>query len=150
MTPPLSTSLIPILPLTLSIKPTSIMCLNTLLLTMGPLLIGEPMVALLVLMREFWKGLVELSLSLALTTMNYLDWILLPVLPSSIPAMSKWFSSCMSMPIIVEATPSTLQVKLNDFRTHVMANPFMRERNKLSTFLMAIPPLSNVGLVSCT
>ena len=35
---------------TLSIKPTSIMSLNTLLLTMGPLLIGEPMVALLVLM----------------------------------------------------------------------------------------------------
>ena len=35
MTPPLSTSWIPILPLTLSIKPTSIMYLNTLLLTMG-------------------------------------------------------------------------------------------------------------------
>ena len=34
----------------LLIKPTSIMSLNTLLLTMGPLLIGEPMVALLVLM----------------------------------------------------------------------------------------------------
>ena len=50
MTPPLSTSWIPIPPLTLSIKPTSIMSLNTLLLTMGPLLIGEPMVALLVLM----------------------------------------------------------------------------------------------------
>ena len=50
MTPPLSTSWIPILPLTLSIKPTSIMYLNTLLLTMGPLLIGEPMVALLDLM----------------------------------------------------------------------------------------------------
>ena len=45
MTPPLSTSWIPILPLTLSIKPTSTMCLNTLLLTMGLLLIGEPMVA---------------------------------------------------------------------------------------------------------
>ena len=44
MTPPLSTSWIPILPLTLSIKPTSTMCLNTLLLTMGLLLIGEPMV----------------------------------------------------------------------------------------------------------
>ena len=42
MTPPLSTSWIPI---TLSIKPTSTMCLNTLLLTMGLLLIGEPMVA---------------------------------------------------------------------------------------------------------
>ena len=150
MTPPLSTSWIPILPLTLSIKPTSIMCLNTLLLTMGPLLIGEPMVALLVLMGEFWKRLVELSLSLALTTMNYLDWILLPVLPSSIPTMAKWFSSCMSMPIMVEATPSTLQVKLNGFRTHVMTNPFMWEGNKLSTFLMAIPPLSNAGLVSCT
>ena len=50
MTPPLSTSWIPIPPLTLSIQPTSIMSLNTLLLTMGPLLIGEPMVALLVLM----------------------------------------------------------------------------------------------------
>ena len=47
MTPPLSTSWIPSPPLTLSIKPTSIMSLNTLLLTMGPLLIGEPMVALL-------------------------------------------------------------------------------------------------------
>ena len=50
MTPPLSTSWIPIPPLTLSIQPTSIMSLNTLLLTLGPLLIGEPMVALLVLM----------------------------------------------------------------------------------------------------
>ena len=47
MTPPLSTSWIPIPPLTLSIKPTSIMCLNTLLPIMGLLLIGEPMVALL-------------------------------------------------------------------------------------------------------
>ena len=47
MTPPLSISWTPIPPLTLSIKPTSIMCLNTPLLTMGPLLIGEPMVALL-------------------------------------------------------------------------------------------------------
>ena len=27
----------------------------------------------------------------ALTTMNYLDWTLLPVLPSSIPTMAKWF-----------------------------------------------------------
>ena len=36
MTPPLSPSWIPILPLTLSIKPTSIMCLNTLLLTRVP------------------------------------------------------------------------------------------------------------------
>ena len=44
MTPPLSTSWIPILPHTLSIKPISTMCLNTLLLTMGLLLIGEPMV----------------------------------------------------------------------------------------------------------
>ena len=50
MTPPLSTSWIPILPLTISIKPTSTMCLGTLLLTMGHLLIGEPMVALLDLM----------------------------------------------------------------------------------------------------
>ena len=47
MTPPLSTSWIPIPPLTLSIKPTSIMCLNTLLPIMDLLLIGEPMVALL-------------------------------------------------------------------------------------------------------
>ena len=50
MTPPLSTSWIHIPPLTLSIKLTSIMCLNTLLLIMGLLLIGEPMVALLDLM----------------------------------------------------------------------------------------------------
>ena len=47
MIPPLSTSWIPIPPLILSIKPTSIMCLNTLLPIMGLLLIGEPMVALL-------------------------------------------------------------------------------------------------------
>ena len=96
------------------------------------------------------KGLVELSLSLAFTTMNYLDWTLLPVLPSSLPTMAKWSSSCMNMPIMVEATPSTLQVKLNGFRTPVMTNPFMWEGNKLSTFLKAIPPLSNVELVSCT
>ena len=32
----------------------------------------------------------------------------------------------------------------------VMTNPFMWEGNRLSTFLRAIPPLSNVGLVSCT
>ena len=38
----------------------------------GSPLIGEPMVALLDLIQEFWKGLVELSLSLALTTMNFL------------------------------------------------------------------------------
>ena len=50
MTPPLSTSWTPIHPLTLSIKPTSIMCLNTPLLIMDLLLIGEPMVALLALM----------------------------------------------------------------------------------------------------
>ena len=43
MTPPLSTSWIHIPPPTLSIKPTSIMCLNTLLPIMGLLLIGEPM-----------------------------------------------------------------------------------------------------------
>ena len=47
MTPPLSTSWIRIPPLNLSIKPTSIMCLNTLLPIMGLLLTGEPMVALL-------------------------------------------------------------------------------------------------------
>ena len=50
MTPPLSTSWTPILPLTLSIKPTSIMCLITPLLIMALLLIGEPMVVLLDLM----------------------------------------------------------------------------------------------------
>ena len=50
MTPPLSTSWIPILPLTLSINPTSTMCLNTDLLIMALLLIGEPMVAFLDLM----------------------------------------------------------------------------------------------------
>ena len=47
MTPPLSTSWIPIPPLALSIKPTSSMCLNTPLLITDLLLIGEPMVALL-------------------------------------------------------------------------------------------------------
>ena len=41
MTPPLSTSWIPIPPLTLSIKPTSMMCLNILPPIMGLLLIGE-------------------------------------------------------------------------------------------------------------
>ena len=47
MTPPLSTSWTPIPPLTLSIKPTSIMWLNTLLPIMDLLLIGEPVVDLL-------------------------------------------------------------------------------------------------------
>ena len=47
-------------------EPTSIMCLNTPLLIMDLLLIGEPMVVLLDLMCK-------LSLSLALTTMNFLD-----------------------------------------------------------------------------
>ena len=46
-TPPLSTSWTHIPLLTLSIKPTSTMCLNTLPPIMGLLLIGEPMVALL-------------------------------------------------------------------------------------------------------
>ena len=55
----------------------------------------------------------------------------------------------VDMPIMVEATPSTLQVKLNGSRTHVMTNPYMWEGNKLSTSLMTIPPLSNVGQVSC-
>ena len=50
MTPPLSTSWTPIPPLTLSIKPTSIMSLNTTPLILDLLLIGEPMVALLALM----------------------------------------------------------------------------------------------------
>ena len=50
---------------------------------------------------------------------------------------------------MVEATPSTLQVKLNGSRTHVMTNPSMWEGNKLSTSLMAILSLSNVGQVSC-
>ena len=50
MTPPLSTSWTPIPPLTLSIKLTSTMCLNTPLLIMDLLLIAEPMVALLDLM----------------------------------------------------------------------------------------------------
>ena len=50
MTPPLNISWTPIPPLTLSIKPTSIMSLNTPPLIMDLLLIGEPMVALLVLM----------------------------------------------------------------------------------------------------
>ena len=50
MTPPLSTSWIPIPPLTLSIRLTSIMSLNPPLLFIDFLLIGEPMVALLDLM----------------------------------------------------------------------------------------------------
>ena len=50
MTPPLSTSWTHIPLLTLSIKPTSVMCLNTLLPIMDLLLIWEPMVALLDLM----------------------------------------------------------------------------------------------------
>ena len=50
MTPHLSTSWIPIPLLTLSIKPTCIMCLNTHILIMDLLMIGEPMVALLDLM----------------------------------------------------------------------------------------------------
>ena len=50
MTPPLSTSWTPIPLLTLSIKPTSIMSLNTPPLILDLLLIGEPMVALLALM----------------------------------------------------------------------------------------------------
>ena len=50
MTASMSTSWIPIPPPTLSIKPTSIMCLNTLLPIMDVLLIGEPIVALLDLM----------------------------------------------------------------------------------------------------
>ena len=54
-----------------------------------------------------------------------------------------------SMPIMVEATPSILQVKLNGSRTPVMTNPSMWEGNKFSTSLMAILPLSNVGQVSC-
>ena len=47
MTPPLSTSWTHIPPLTLSIRLTSTMCLNTLLPIMGLSLIGEPMVDLL-------------------------------------------------------------------------------------------------------
>ena len=90
---------------------------------------------------------VELSLSLALTTMNYLDETLLHVLLSSIPIMAQWFSSCMNMLIMVEATPSTLQVKLNGSRTPVMTNPSMWEGNKLSPTLMAILLLSSVGQV---
>ena len=38
---------------------------------------------------------------------------------------------------------------LNGSRTTVMTNPSMWEGNKLSTSLMAILPLSNVGQVSC-
>ena len=49
-----------------------------------------------------------------------MDISLLHVLPSSIPIMAKWSSSCMNMLIMVEATPSTLQVKLNGSRTPVM------------------------------
>ena len=44
---------------------------------------------------------------------------------------------------------STLQVKLNGSRTHVMTNPSVWEGNRLSTSLMAILPLSSVGQVSC-
>ena len=49
------------------------------------------------------------------------------------------------MPIMAEATPSTLQVKLNGSRTPVMTNPSMWEGNKLSTSLMDILLLSSVG-----
>ena len=66
-----------------------------------------------------------------------------------IPTMAKWFSSCMNIHIMVEATPSTLQVKMNGSKTPVMTNPSMWEGNKLSTYLMTILPLSNVGQVSC-
>ena len=59
--------------------------------------------------------------------------------------MAKWFSSCMNMPIRVEATPSTLQAKLNGSKTHVMTNHSMWEGNKLSPSLMAILLLSSVG-----
>ena len=48
-----------------------------------------------------------------------------------------------------EATPSTLQVKLNGSRTTVMTIPSMWEGNKLSPSLMAILLLSTVGQVSC-
>ena len=116
MTLPLSTSWTHIPLLTLSIKPTSTMCLNTLL----------PIMVLLLM-----------------------DETLLHVLPSSIPIMAKWFSSCMNMPIMVEATPSTIQVKLNGSRTPVMTSPSMWEGNKLSPSLMAILLLSSVGQVSC-
>ena len=80
--------------------------------------------------------------------MNYLDETLLHVLPSSVPTMAKWLSSCMNMLIMVEATPSTLQLKLNGSRTPVMTDPSMREGNKLSPSLMAILLLSSVGQVS--
>ena len=55
----------------------------------GSLIDRGPMVALLPQMLEFWKGLAELSLSLALATMNSQALTLLPVLPSSIPIMVK-------------------------------------------------------------
>ena len=74
---------------------------------------------------------------------------LLHMLPSSIPIMAKWFSSCMNMPIMAEATASTLQVKLSGSRTRVMTNPSMWEGNKLSPSLMDIVLLSRVGQVSC-
>ena len=46
---------------------------------------------------------------------------MLHVLPSSIPLMAKWCSSCMNIPIMAEATPSNLhnQVKLSDKSFHV-------------------------------
>ena len=71
------------------------------------------------------------------------------LLPSSIPIMAKWFSSYMNIPIMAEATPSTLQIKLRGSRTHVMTNTSMWEVNKLSTSLMDILLISSVGQVSC-
>ena len=93
-----------------------------------------------------WKGTTEQFILHFNEQFRQLDEVSPP--EESLPYTTRL--SCMSMPIMVEATPSTLQVKLNGFRTRVMTNPFMWEGNKLSTFLMAIPPLSNVGLVSCT
>ena len=148
-------------PLTLSTKPTSIMCLNILLPIMGLLLIGEPMVALLAQMLGFWKGLVELSLLLALSDVRIFERTVsvtgivnhelpgLDVVTCAAPIMAKWFSSCMNMPIMVEAAPSTLQVKVSGSRTPVMTNPSVWDGNTLSSSLMDLLLLSSVGQVSC-
>ena len=56
----------------------------------------------------------------------------------------------MNMPIMAEATPSTLQVKLSGSRTPVMTNPSMWEGKKLSPTLMDMLLLSSVGQISCT
>ena len=148
MTPPLSTSWTPIPPLTLSIKPTSIMSLNTPPLIMDLLLIGEPMVAFAV---SDVRILERTGRTVSVTGIDNHELPGLDIVTCAALLHTnhgKWFSSCMSMPIMVEATQSTLQVKLNGSRTPVMTNPSMWEGNKLSTSLMACRILGLTALNS--